>query len=334
MANSNKIISSPVAQYADARAVTQNTAKGLIALCTSGLININSKCKPQSVALSGEKETLFFSDQAAREAAFKRTCYGLTNIPCFTRAMNMMDWMMGQTASTYPTNMVNQGKANAWSWRKPTINRQGDFNKYDQLAQPLVTGYSKSKLIVPMVGTAYLGVNTSYRSTEITIRDLCSKGVWLPYGSVMHSDASNPTNLHLGLCIVNSSTTSRRGGMIVREDFALNESSDVTFSFLATQFANVFTAPNGTYTIFVFLCAMDVLPIGLTRIANQTGVFYPINCSEVKMTIAQQSTELRITVSGSRDTETSKTVNGFFQIYNASSDFWHIHLSPTGVGVC
>lgn len=120
MANSNGIITGPVRQWSDVRSVLQESTTSQIALCSSKNINNNSKVRPQGTNLGVGSEPVFYSNGTyaeqlvARNAAYKKGCYGLTNIPCFTRAVNMMDWMMGQTAATYPTNKPWMTKGESW----------------------------------------------------------------------------------------------------------------------------------------------------------------------------------------------------------------------------
>lgn len=314
--NSNGVITAPVRQDADARVVLQETTHNLSALCLSSKINKQSKCKPQSVAVGGGIEPLFFADQAAREAAFKKGCYGLTNIPCFSRAAQMTEWMKGNTASTYPTNKPWMTKADAWSWRKPTRYRLGDFNKYNHNAQPIVLSIGPETLEIPLAGRVSVNVELGY--TGITVQDLCQQGVWLPYGSVQHSEASNPTDLRLGLCFIRSGTSSK-AGMVFTDRFAYEYSGEFSFSFLASQFNNVFSAPTGRYNVFLFLGTMDLIPDGLMSVGNQTGVFYPINESEMQMTIQNRASQLVITIGGSKDTEAQRTVDFRFEIQNQSN---------------
>ena len=315
MANSNGAITAPVRQDADVRVVLKETTHNLSALCLSSKVNIWSKCKPQSVAVNGGTEPIFFANQAAREAAFKKGCYGLTNIPCFSRAAQMTEWMRGETALTYPTNNPGMSKASAWSWRQPTKCRLGDFNKYNHNAQPLVLSIGPETLEIPLSGTVYVNVELGY--SGITVQDLCQQGVWLPYGSVQHSEASNPTDLRLGLCFIRSGTSSK-AGMVFADRYAYEYSGELSFSFLASQFNNVFSAPRGKYNVFLFLGAMDAMPDGLVSIGNQTGVFYPINESEMQMTVQNRASQLVISISGGKDTESQRTVNFRFEIQNQS----------------
>lgn len=323
--NSNGVITAPVRQEADVRIVLQETTHNLSALCLSSKVNKYSKCKPQSVAVGGGTEPLFFADQTAREAAFKKGCYGLTNIPCFSRAAQMTEWMRGNTSLTYPTNKPGMNKGDAWSWRKPTRYRLGDFNKYNHNAQPIVLSIEPETLEIPWIGTVYVDVELGY--TGITVQDLCQQGVWLPYGSVQHSEASNPTDLRLGLCFIRSGTSSK-AGMVFTDRFAYEYSGEFSFSFLASQFNDVFSAPTGSYTVFLFLGAMDLMPDKdeLVSVGNQTGVFYPINESEMQMTIQNSASLLVITVSGGKDTEAQRTVDFRFEIQNQSNYGTYVNM--------
>lgn len=323
--NSNGVITAPVRQDADVRIVLQETTHNLSALCLSSKVNKWSKFKPQSVAVGGGTEPLFFADQAAREAAFKKGCYGLTNIPCFSRAGQMTEWMRGNTASTYPTNNPWMTKADAWSWRKPTRYRLGDFNNYNHNAQPMVLSIEPETLEIPLAGRVYVDVELGY--TGITVQDLCQQGVWLPYGSVQHSGASNPTDLRLGLCFIRSGTSSK-AGMVFVDRFAYEYSGEFSFSFLASQFNNIFSAPAGTYKAFLFLGAMDVMPDAgeLVSVGNQTGVFYPINESEMQMTIQNRASLLVISISGGKDAESRRTVSFRFEIQNQSNYGTYVNM--------
>lgn len=315
MANSNGVITAPVRQREDVRAVLQVTTNDLSELCKSSAVNISSKFKPMHVTIGAGADPIFFANQAAREAAFKKCCYGITNIPCFSRAAQMTEWMNGNTAGTYPTNYPWMNKGQAWSWRVPTVCRLGDFNGYNHKAQPIVLSIGPETLEIPLAGTVYVDVELGY--SGITVQDLCQQGVWLPYGSVQHSEASNPTDLRLGLCFIRSGTSSK-AGMVFADRYAYEYSGEFSFSFLASQFNNVFSAPTGKYNVFLFLGAMDAMPDGLVSIGNQTGVFYPINESEMQMTVQNRASQLVIFISGGKDTESQRTVNFRFEIQNQS----------------
>ena len=110
------------------------------------------------------------------------------------------------------------------------------------------------------------------------------------------------------------------------DKLAFNESSSMSFYFLASQFANAFTSPSGTYTAFLFLGAMDVIPIGLTAIGSQQGVFYPITASETKTRITQKASDLPITVSGWKDTAGQRNVDFRFEIQNRSNYSAYIEM--------
>lgn len=335
MANSNGNITAPVRQYSDARAVLQVASTGLAALCNSDEVNTWSLCKPQKVAVDGTAEPKFFADQTAREAAFKKGCYGLTNIPFFTRAQNMVDWMRGTTGSTYPSNYPGMTKAESWSWRKPTVYRQLDFDKYNHKAQPPVLSIDPVTLSVPVAGTVYVDVELGY--TGIRVQDLCQQGVWLPYGTEQHSSACNPTLLRLGLCFVKSGT-STKSAVVFSDKYALDESNSLSFSFLASQFSSVFTAAqmSGNFKVFLFLGAMDSMPSGMVGVSNQTGEFYPINCSEMTMKVQNQAANLTVSISGNKDTESQRSVNYSFWVQNRSTTGYYVSIEirlMQGVGV-
>ncbi len=322
MANSNGVISDPIRIGADIRTVTKQTTTDFGVMSrNAAAVNPWSLCKPMKVSLVGAEPIFLYTDAARREA-YKKVCYGLTNIPCLTRAINMSDWMMGSKSPTYPTNMGGQGKENAWTWRTPTLVRGIDWNDYYHNAQPPVTGITPEKLHVPFAGTVYVDVNLNGNSREIKIQDLCQRGVWLPYGSQQHTDASAPYNLHLGLCIVNKSETSRKAAMIIRSTLASDESGIVTFSFFASQFSSIFKAPSGAYTVFAFLASVNSSdPVAydtLTAVNSQQGAFYPINCSETDMTITSGAADLTVSVWANRTTATSKSVDAYYEISNRS----------------
>lgn len=323
MANSGGIITGPIRLWSDVRSVLGVATGSQGELCLSSKINLSSKVKPQSVNLGTGAEPTFYSNGSyaeqlvARNEAIKKGCYGLTNIPCFTRAINMRDWMRGKTASTYPTNMPGMGKGEAWTWRKPTRFRKIDFDGYYHNAQPMVTGITPKNVSVPLAGTCYIDVNLNSNSREIRVQDLCQLGVWLPYGSLQHSSASAPYNLYLGLCIVKNSETSPLAGMVFSDQYASDESSIVSFCFTGSQFGKIFKS-GGTFSTFVFLGAMDVMPDGLVEINSQQGTFYPINCSETRIAYTNQAADLSISVSGGMSA-TGRGVTARFEINNRSS---------------
>lgn len=325
MANSNNIISQPVRFNSDIRVVSKQNAANLGAMSRNvAAVNKQSKCKPMNVALTGAEPPFFYTEEA-RMAAYKKVCYGLTNIPCFSRAGQMKEWMRGNTASTYPTNKPWMTKGEAWSLRTATIGRAIDWKDYNQNAQPIVLSIGPETLEIPLAGRVYVDVELGY--TGITVQDLCQQGVWLPYGSVQHSDASNPTDLRLGLCFIRSGTSSK-AGMVFVDRFAYEYSGEFSFSFLASQFNNVFSAPTGKYNVFLFLGAMDVMPDAgeLVSVGNQTGVFYPINESEIQMTVQNRASQLVITVSGGKDTESQRTVSFRFEIQNQSNYGTYVYM--------
>ena len=321
MSHKNDVISSPVDIDGDIRVVSRQNSHGLNALSNGEAVNKYSKCKPMSVALVGA-EPPFYNSNENRMALYKKVCYGLTNIPCFSRAAQMTEWMKGNTAGTYPTNYPWMNKGQAWAHRKATIGRTYDWDGYNHFAQPIVLSVPSS-LEVPFAGTVYVDVELGY--TGITVQDLCQQGVLLPYGSVQHSEASNPTDLRLGFCFVKSGTSSK-AAMVFTPRFAYEYSGQFSFSFLASQFSSVFSAPAGTYTAFVFLGAMDVMPTGLVSVGNQTGVFYPINCSEVQMTITNRASDLMLYLTGGKDTAGQRNVNFRFEIQNRSNYAAYIEI--------
>lgn len=317
MANKNNIISAPVRVDSDIRVVSKQNVANLGAMSRNVVaVNKNSKCKPMSVALVGAEPPFFYTEEA-RMAAYKKVCYGLTNIPCFRLAAQMTEWMRGKTASTYPTNKPWMTKEEAWSLRTATIGRAIDWKDYNQYAQPIVLSIGPETLEIPLAGRVYVDVELGY--TGITVQDLCQQGVWLPYGSVQHSEASNPTDLRLGLCFIRSGTSSK-AGMVFTDRFAYEYSGEFSFSFLASQFNNVFSAPTGRYNVFLFLGSMDLMPgkDELVSVGNQAGVFYPINESEMQMTVQNRASQLDIYISGGKDTESQRTVNFRFEIHNRS----------------
>lgn len=322
MAHSNNVISAPVDIVADIRTVSRQTSHSLNALSNGEAVNKWSLCKPMSVALVGAEPVFYYSNEA-RMALYKKVCYGLTNIPCFSRAAQMTQWMKGNTASTYPTNYPWMTKGQAWAHRKATIGRAFDWVGYNHFAQPIVLNVPTS-LEIPFAGTVYVDVELGY--TGITVQDLCQQGVLLPYGSVQHSEASNPTDLRLGFCFIKSGTSSQ-AAMVVAPQYAYEYSGEFSFSFLASQFSSVFSAPAGTYTAFMFLGAMDVMPTGLVSVGNQTGVFYPINCSEVQMKITNRASDLTVSIFGTKDTAGQRDVKFNFNIINRSNYGAYINIT-------
>lgn len=264
MANNNGIITEPVRLWSDVRPVLQVSTTSQWEMCTSAAVNKNSKCKPMAVAIGSESEPIFFADQTAREAAFKRACWGLTNIPYFNTGTQMATWMNSGTPS--PLNISGLAVAGAWSWRKPTkYGRLGDFNKYYHLAKPFVGGCDATQMLNPYSTEDYISFTINGNSGyEITIPDIVAQGVMLPNSSST-VDSIGP-GMNIGLCMVKGSVVRM---VLASRKAAECTSSPLSFSIpVSTVSSSIGT---GTVKMFLFLTNYDVTPGTLVTFPADKG---------------------------------------------------------------
>ena len=149
----------------------------------------------------------------------------------------MIAWWIKGSTTYYPTNMPGKKSSDAWTWREPTqYCRKIDFDGYNHNAGPIVqSGHPGNYQRVPYFGAVRLHRNIAADPSCICVPDLCKSGVWLPYGSQMHSASSSPTSLRLGFCI----TYGNKSMLLFRDRLGGAETSDgIDFEFRASDFKN------------------------------------------------------------------------------------------------
>lgn len=215
-----------------------------------------------------------YEDQISkRNAAIIRGCYGLTNIPYFSDANHMIAWWIKGSTTYYPTNMPGKKSSDAWTWREPTqYCRKIDFDGYNHNAGPIVqSGHPGNYQRVPYFGAVRLHRNIAADPSCICVPDLCKSGVWLPYGSQMHSASSSPTSLRLGFCI----TYGNKSMLLFRDRLGGAETSDgIDFEFRASDFKKYYLT-TGYYDTFMFLGNMPNLTPNVLMQPG-AGTFYPL----------------------------------------------------------
>ncbi|WP_290449875.1 hypothetical protein [Paramuribaculum intestinale] len=262
---------------------------------------------------------MFFADQAAREAAFKRGCYGIDKIPWFTSASSMVRWMYGESG-VYPDNLYGVNKNSTWIWRKPTKYRLGDFNKYNHLAQPLSRGYNESNVEVPLYSSTYMLALLNGDSTGIMLKDICESGVWWGGG-----EAGDPDSLCLGLCI--SANSSTKIAMLFSDMKPQYMTYEAQFQIVSSQFFSIFKDKDFPVDCktFIFLAALTgSKPTGIVTPGSLSGLFCPIVCSEQTIRFSKEGLKILVTVVGELRTETATKVCCRLRLVNESRNDYYI----------
>ena len=324
MANSGGIITGPIRLWSDVRSVLGVATGSQGELCLSSKINLSSKVKPQSVATTGT-EPAFYSNGSyaeqlvARNAAIKKGCYGIANIPWFTSASSMVRWMYGESG-VYPDNLYGVNKSGTWTWRKPTKFRKIDFDGYNHLAQPLSRGYSTSSVEVPLYASTYMLALLNGDSTGIMIKDICESGVWWGGG-----EAGSQDSLYLGLCV--SSNSSNKMAMLFSDMRPQNMTYEAQYEIVSSQFFSIFKDADlpANCKTFIFLAALTgSRPTGIVTPGSLSGLFCPIVCSEQTIRFSKEGLKIMVTVVGELRTETDTKVYCRIKLVNESRNDYYI----------